>query len=273
MIEGFNVRCNVGAVEVLRSPFLEIVYRRRAVLTRAVIRIPDPEGKVRAAVAQGDPMHLRFGYRGETTLWHEWLGTVESIDQPPRRDSGRDAVIVHGVGLEKALTATRVTESFISESAAAMAFRLLAKTGLPVAGADIPGDTLPHQVFSGVTVARALKQLEVTLSRQCGHDLSQYAVWLGRNGLRWSAGDEPGDVYAIETGKNLLNHTPPARPGEMGIALSVPLPGLTHSMKVGIRDARRGIAALVRAEEVRHVLSESHGNSTAVLYGKATGWG
>ena len=273
MITGFNVRCDVGPVEVLRAPFLEIVYRRRAVLTRAVIQIPDSEGKVRAAVAQGDPMHLRFGYRGETTLWHEWRGTVASIDQPPRRDSGRDAVVVRGVGLEKALSETRVTESFTNESAAAVAFRLLAKTGLPVAGADLPGDTLPHQVFSGVTVARALKQLEVTLSRQFGRDLSRYAVWLGKDGLRWSADDEPGDVYVVETAKNLLNHTPPARPGEMGVVLSAPLPGLTHSMKVGIRDARRGIAALVRAEEVRHVLSESRGNSTAVLYGKEAGWG
>ena len=29
MIEGLNVRCNVGPLEVLRSPFLELVFRRR----------------------------------------------------------------------------------------------------------------------------------------------------------------------------------------------------------------------------------------------------
>lgn len=273
MIEGFNVRCDVGPVEVLRTPYLEIVYRRRAVLTRAVIQIPDPDGSVRAAIAKDDALHLRFGYRGDATLWHEWQGTIEIIDQPPRGDAGRDAVVVHGVGLEKALSGTRVTESFTNETASAVAARLLAKTGLPVAGADIPGDTLPHQVFSGVTVARALKQLEVTLSRQFGHDLSQHAVWLGKDGLRWSADGEPGDVYVIETAKNLLNHTPPARPGEMGVALSVPLPGLRDGMAVSIRDVRRDIVALVRAEEVRHVISESRGNSTAVLYGKAAGWG
>lgn len=273
MIAGFNVRCNVGPVEVLRTPFLEIVYKRRAVLTRSTIEIPDPEGTVRRAIAKDDAMHLRFGYRGETTLWHEWQGTVEIIDQPPRHGSGSDAVIVQGIGLEKKLSTTTVTESFTAEAASAVAARLLAKTGLPVAGVDIPGDMLPHQVFSGVTVARAIKQLEITLSRQFGHDLKKHAVWLGASGLRWSADGEPGDVYIIETAQNLLNHTPPVRPGEMGIVLSVPLPGLMHSMNVKIRDVRRDIVALVRAEEVRHVISERLGNSTAVLYGKETGWG
>lgn len=273
MIAGFNVRCNVGPVEVLRTPFMEFVYKRRAVLTRSTIEIPDPEGTVRKALARGDAMHLRFGYRGETTLWHEWKGTIEAIDQPERQSSGRDAVIVQGIGQEKALSTTIVTESFTAEAASAVAARLLAKTGLAVAGVDIPGDVLPHQVFSGVTVARAVKQLEITLSRQFGHDLKKHAVWLGRDGLRWSAGDEPGDVYVIETAQNLLDHIPPVRPGEMGVVLSVPLPGLIHSMKVRIRDVRRDIVALARAEEVRHVISESRGNSTAVLYGKEAGWG
>ena len=34
MIEGLNIRCNVGPVEVLRSPFMELVFRRRAVVSR-----------------------------------------------------------------------------------------------------------------------------------------------------------------------------------------------------------------------------------------------
>ena len=42
MIEGLNVRCNVGPVEVLRSPFMELVFRRRAVVSRATVVIPDP---------------------------------------------------------------------------------------------------------------------------------------------------------------------------------------------------------------------------------------
>jgi hypothetical protein len=88
----------------------------------------------------------------------------------------------------------------------------------------------------------------------------------------WSDGDEPGAAYVIETAQNLIDHTPPARPGEMGAVVSVLLPGLTDGRQVRIRDTRRGIVALERAEEVIHVLRAS-GNSTTVLYGKKAGWG
>jgi hypothetical protein len=272
MIEGLNIRCNAGPVEVLRTPYLELAYKRRAVLTRAVIQIPDPEGEVRAALAVGQDFFVRFGYRGLAGYWHEWQGTVEEIDQPGLGGVNPDAVTVRGVGREKALSTTLVTESFYQETAQAVARRLLARTGLPVGNVDIPGDMLPHQVFSRVPVARAIKQLEHTLTRSYGHDLSKHAVWLGASGLMWSAGDEPGAAYVIETAHNLIDHTPPVRPGEMGAVVSVLLPGLTDGRQVRIRDARRGIAALERAEEVIHVLRAS-GNSTTVLYGKKAGWG
>lgn len=272
MIEGLNIRCNIGPVEVLRSPYIELAYKRRAVLTRGVIHIPDPEGKVRAVLALKQKMRFRFGYRGPVNFWHEWEGTVEKIDQPPEGSPNPDAVIVRGVGLEKALATTLIMESYYSEPASVVARRLLAKTGLPVADVAIPGDVLPHQVFSRVPVARAIKQLEQTLQRSFGHDLSKHALWLGQNGLMWSDGDEPGDVYAIETAKNLIDHTPPVRPGEMGEVISVLLPGLTDSREVRIRDARRNINMLTRAEEVIHIL-QAAGNSTTVMYGKHAGWG
>ncbi|CAK7024293.1 MAG: hypothetical protein DELT_02516 [Desulfovibrio sp.] len=272
MIEGLNIRCNIGPVELLRTPYLELAYKRRAVLSRGVIHIPDPEGKARAVLAKDQKMKFRFGYRGEINYWHEWEGTIESIDQPSQDSTNPDAVIVRGVGLEKRLSTTLVKESFHNEAADAVARRLLSLTGLAVAGVEIPGDVLPHQTFSNVPVARALKQIEHTLRRSFGHDLSKHAVWLGESGLMWSDGDEPGDVYTIETAKNLIDHTPPAKAGEMGAVISVLLPGLTDSRKVRIRDHRRQINTLERAEEVIHVLQAS-GNSTTVMYGKNSGWG
>lgn len=272
MLEGLNIRCDVGPVEVLRTPYLELAYKRRAVLTRCVLQIPDPQGAVRAALAVGQSMAVRFGYRGPTNFWHEWQGTVEQIDQPGADAANPDAVTVRGVGKEKALATTLVTESFYQESAQAVARRLLSRTGLPVGAVNIPGDMLPHQVFSRVPVARAIKQLENTLQRSFGHDLSKHAVWLGAGGLMWSDGDEPGAVYVIETAANLIDHTPPVMPGAMGAVRSVLLPRLTDGRQVRIRDARRGITALERAEEVIHVL-QAGGNSTTVLYGKKAGWG
>lgn len=271
MIEGLNIRCNVGPVEVLRSPFIELVSRRRAVVSRATVTIPDPEGSVRAALAVKQSVVVRWGYRGEAGFWQEWEGAVDSIDQPPAGSVGADAVTVQAVGLEKALTTTMVVESFYREPADVVARRLLARTGLAVGAVDVPGDVLPYQVFSGVSVARAIKQLSMTLEQAYGHDMSRHALWLGASGLTWSAEDEPGAVYSVATAENLLAHTPPLTPDGVGVVVSVPLPGLTHSRLVHIRDARRGVDATVRALDVVHTLQEG-GNSTAISYGKDTGW-
>ncbi len=271
-IEGLNVRCNVGPVEVLRSPCIELVYRRRAVVSRGLIHVPDPEGTIRNVLSDGQSVKIRFGYRGEVNLWHEWTGSILGIDQPSSTKSGADALIVRCVGQEQKLATTLVSESFYNEPASVVAARLLARTGLSVAGVEIPDNVLPHQVFSNVPVSRALKQIEQSLSRAYGHDMSKHAVWLGADGLRWSAGDEPGDVLAIETAQNLISHTPAATPGGMGAITSVLLPGLTDGRQISIRDTRRGIVQTVRAQEVRHALREG-GNTTTVLYGKETGWG
>lgn len=271
MIAGLNVCCNVGPVEVVRTPYLELVLRRRAVCSRAVMEIPDPFGKVRAALTVGQAATLRFGYR-RGTLWQEWQGTVEGIDQPRPGNAGEDAVSVQLVGREKLLTTTTICESFYNEPAATVAKRLLAATGLPVARVDIPDALLPHQIFSGVSVARAIKQVEQTLIHSFGFNMSRHALWLGQQGLVWSAGDEPGDIYTIATAKNLLAHTPPVAMGGMGVINSILLPGLWHSRQVRIQDARRNINQTVRALEVVHVL-EAKGNTTSIRYGKEQGWG
>lgn len=271
MIEGLNIRCDVGPVEILRSPFLELVFRRCAVLSRATLLVPDPEGEVRSRLAVGQAVAVRWGYRGEAGMWQEWEGTVEGIDQPRRDADGADAVVVRAVGLEKALTTTTVTESFYREPADVVARRLLARTGLAVGAVEVPGEVLPWQVFSGVSVARAIRQLSHSLERSFGHDMSRHALWLGASGLTWSAGDEPGDVYSVATAENLLSHTPPETADGVGVVVSVPLPGLTHSRLVHIRDTRRGVDATVRALTVAHTFQDS-GNSTVISYGKDTGW-
>lgn len=271
MIEGLNIRCNVGPIEILRSPCIELVSRRRAVVSRARIVIPDPEGEARASLAVGQAVALRFGYRGETNFWQEWEGSVEEIGQPAADAENADAVTIQAIGLEKALTTTLVRESFYREPAAAVAQRLLAATGLPVGAVDVPGDILPYQVFSNVSVARAIKQLTNTLTRSFGYDMGRHALWLGASGLMWSAGDEPGAAYAISTCDNLIANTPPATPDGVGVATSVLLPGLTHSRLVHITDTRRGLDITARALDVVHSLREG-GNSTTVTYGKDAGW-
>ena len=265
MIEGINIRCTVGSVEVLRSPRIVLTLRRRAVVTTCEVDIPDADGSVQAGLARKQAVRVRFGHRGEGGTWHDWSGTIKDF-QP----AGADAVRVFAVGLEQALIDTTVTEAMHGEPADVVARRLMAQTGLPVATVSIPSETMPHIVFSGVTVARAIRQLTGSLERSWGHDLSRHAVWLGEAGLYWSDEDEPGDVFVIESAANLIRNSP--NPAGMSFAVSSILPGLTHSRLVRIRDARRQFSELVRAQEVIHSLG-TDGNTTTIGYGKDDGWG
>lgn len=266
MIEGINIRCNLGPFEVLRSPRIRLVYRRAAVVTRAEIDVPDPDGKMSVALQKKQAVVVRFGYRGGGNFWHEWKGTISGQQQ-----SGNNTLRILAVGQEQKLLDTRVIQSFQGEPAKVVAERLLAFTGLPMGEINIPADVLPHIVFSDVTVARAIKQLEQSLERSFGYDFSRHSLWLGQNGLTWSDADEPGPTYVIATAENLISHDPAENPAGLKQITSVPLPGLTHSRKVRIRDTTRQLSEVVRAQEVYHELSAA-GNRTIVLYGKERGW-
>lgn len=267
MIEGINIRCNVGGYEVLRSPRIQLIYRRAAVVSRAEIDLADSDGKLVEGLENKQPVKIRFGYRGNTSLWHEWQGTISGKQQ-----AGADTLRVLAVGQEQKLLDTRITQSFHGEPAKVVARRILESTGLAVGEIVVPDNVLPHIVFSNATVARAVKQLEQSLVRSFDHDFSKHSLWLGANGLTWSAGDEPGATYIIATAENLLSHNPDENPSGLKSIKAVLLPGLTHSMKVRIRDVRRGISDVVRAQEVCHELGAS-GNTTTILYGTERGWG
>lgn len=263
MIEGFNIRCTVGGLEVLRSPRIVLALRRRAIVSRCELDVPDTDGSVQAALAKKQPVRIRFGHRGEGGTWHDWSGTVSDFQM-----AGEDAVRVVAVGREQALLDTKVTEAMYGEPADVVARRLLASTGLPVADIAIPSEVLPHIVFSGVSVAMAIKQLASTLDASFGHDMSKHAVWLGESGLYWSDGDEPGDIPVIESAENLISHSP--NPSGMSEVVATVIPGLTHSRIVRIRDSRRQFSELVRAQEVIHSLGEH--DTTTIRYGSDEGW-
>ncbi|MDE5831735.1 MAG: hypothetical protein K2H64_01900 [Desulfovibrio sp.] len=264
MIEGINIRCNVGPFEVLRSPRVVLTYARRAVVSTCEIVIPDPDGQVCAGLEKKQKVKIRFGHRGEGGTWHEWEGTIKDFT------AELDAMRVFCVGLEQALIDTKITQAMHGEPADIVAKRLFGATGLAVDKIEIEPQVFPHIVFSDVTVARAIKQLSQSLERSFGIDMSAHAVWLGENGLCWSAGNEPGPTYIIETAQNLISCSP--NPRGMSYVVSTLIPGLTASMEVRIRDKLREYSELVRAEEVIHTLS-GDGNTTKIGYGVNSGWG
>lgn len=263
MIEGINIRCNVGPFEILRSPSIVLTLRRCAVVSVCEIDVPDPDGSVQTGLAKEQPVRVRFGHRGESGQWTDWQGKISDFT------ASGDAMRVVAVGREQALLDVKITEAMHNEPCDVVARRVLEKSGLAIAQIDVPVETLPHIVFSNVTPARAIRQLSDSLTRSFGHDLSGHAVWLGEAGLYWSAGNEPGDVPVIETAHNLISCSP--NPAGMSRVIATLLPGFGQSRLVRIRDIRRGYSELVRAEEVVHKLGAS-GNTTEIGYGVNTGW-
>lgn len=264
MIEGLNIRCNIGRFLILRSPRIVLSSVRRSVVSTCEIDIPDPDGSIHLGLEKRQKAQIRFGFRGEENFWQEWEGTVKDFQ------AVKDAMRVFCVGREQALIDTRITQAMHGEPADIVARRLMESTGLPVASIEIPSQTFPHIVFSNVTVARAIKQLSQTLERSFGADMSAHAIWLGEAGLYWSAGNEPGKTYVVETAQNLISCSP--NPAGMSHVTSTLLPGLSASMQVRIRDKLRDYSELVRAEEVIHTLGVN-GNTTTIGYGINSGWG
>lgn len=269
-IEGLCIRVSIGGLEFQRTPRIVLTYRRRTVLSTCEIDIPDPEGELLEQVGKDQPVNVQFWYRGGDGLRQHWQGTVEG------KTVMNDTIRVRCVGLEKKLLTTTVTEAMHGEPARVVAARLLAATGLPVAKVNVPGDVLPHIVFSGVTVARAIRQLADSLERSFGHNLAKHAVWLGESGLYWSDGDEPlreGGTPLIASCETLLTHSPNADPAGLSEVVSILYPGIRDSQQIRIKDARRGTDASARAEEVIHQIEEARGNTTTIRYGANYGWG
>lgn len=263
MIKGFFVDCQLGGYEVLRSPRIRHITRRRDVLSQCEVDVPDATGEVRSSLQKKMPVKLKFGLRGGDT--HEWKGWIRDISLITT-----DLIRVGCVGLEQALIDNKALLAMYDEPADVVGKRLLAMSGLPVASVDIPGDKFPNMVFSNCTIARGIRQLTETLERAYGHDMSKHAVWLGQAGLYWSPESEPGQVYVLETAENLISND--TNPQGMRRAVATVQPGLVANREVRIRDIRTGQNDVVRADEVTHLLNDDSVR-TIVGYNCEEGWG
>jgi hypothetical protein len=198
-----------------------------------------------APVDQGAAVTLKYGYASPV----EWRGTAINIVK------GGDLMVVDAVGTDElALTETLYKESFIDETAEAIVRSALSTTGLAIAEIEAPGIQIARYTADNIPVWQAVHQVEESL--RWGHGLTGYALWLGSDGLRWTTGDEPGDIPEIVTGINLIDHAP----SDTGLSkvTSFMLPGLTHSRWFRIKDTRRNIEETYRAEMVEHELKDVH---------------
>ncbi len=201
-----------------------------------------------APVEKGAKITFRYGYAGPA----KWIGTVTDIEK------GGDIMTVRAAGSDELkLVETRFKESFIEETAEAIVRSILAATGLPVAAIDVPSVPIARYTAADVPVWQAVKQVEESL--RSGYGLTGFSLWVGNGGLRWTTGDEPGEISEITTNMNLVDHAP-SNTGLSKVTTFF-LPGLSHSRKVKIMDTRRGITGTYRAEVVEHRLENLHGRT------------
>ena len=245
-ISGIRIDITVGELEVYRAPSWWIESLRHFPLSRAGITLPDPSGDLARTVKKGDPVSLTLGYRNqEPTVWTGVVSTVEPGET-------QDQLEVRCVDGALPLTTTTIFQSWENETPEAIIAWAIRQAGLTPAVLGTTGITLPRVSAARIPVWQLVRQLRQTCHDSHGMDMSNWALWLGRDGVNWGGHDEPGDTITIGTGENLLDHQPNDWTSGMGMIETVLLADLTHSRRIHLVDDRRGIDTLHRALRVRH---------------------
>ena len=262
-ITGLNINLTVGAFTVNRLPFGELVLERGAIAGRLKLELPDPQGQLAAELKKDDAVDLFFGYRGGPE--QTWQGQITEVE------AARDIVNVTALSAELAFIKTRVTECFHQETARTVITRLLSLAGISPGRLEGPDELIPHMIFSDQPVWDCFRQINDTLTRVYEHDMTARPYWIGDDGLaNWGDFDAPGAAPIFASCHNLVNHNP--RNSEEGQVIGLLFPGLVHSQRFTVKDARRARSITKRALTVKHKLGE-HGNLTTVTYGKEKGYG
>jgi hypothetical protein len=259
MINGLSTQVVVAGRTVLRCPRIEIETRRHMPLSMARLVLPDPGGELIQAWSAGDPVQLQFGYRDQSP--GQWDGTIESIGA-----DGKDRIEVRAVGQERPSSDTRIIQTFENEDPAAIIRFAVSASGLPVGRIDSPGVIFPRFVASDATVWAIAVQCAHTCRHGFGLDMSRWALWLGADGVNWGDFDEPGQVPVVATGAGLIRHSPGGGAYGRPFVVTFLIPSFVASMVFRLRDQRRGVDSLIRAQTVVHSITPDLAR-TCIEYG------
>ena len=263
VLDGIRTHIRIGAFEVMRCAELELGGLRRMPLSHCSVLLNDAGGRMFAAVADGDAVTIRLGYRSETPA--EWTGTVV------RKEGRGDQTLVCATGSCRALTEMTICESFIDETPEAVVRWAIRQAGLPVGRIDSPGVVFPRFTASGIPLWQVARQCEHTCRKAFGLDMSGWDLWVGSDGrVNWGDFEEEGDVPVIATGAGLISHRPvgglSAR--RVNIVETFLMPEFWHSRKFRLVDIRRGIDSTFRATGIKHFVTGSCAR-TLISYGGA----
>lgn len=245
-LTGLHIDITIGSYQVYRAPSWCIESQRGNPLGRAAVTLPDPDGELFQAITVGDPITIEIGYRDQDPV--TWSGSVADVapgDTP-------DQLEVRAVDGALTLTATRVVQAWENETPEAIVAWAIRQTGLTVGTIDPTGIVIPRFVASNTPVWQLVRQVMESCQRSFGLDMTGRALWLGSNGVNWSAGDEPGSVPLIASQDGLLDHQPATAANTSPMIETWLLPDLSHSRGIHLQDDRRNMDKLLRAQRVRH---------------------
>lgn len=268
-IAGLQVHIRINGMVVQRCPLCRITYDRYTTTSYGMIDVPDPDGALARRVAPGQPVAVRFGYRAQAA--REWRGVVDAWQ--PGIGQNHDQITVQVLGPEFVpFIRTRITESYLEEPADVLARLMLARTGCPLGTVEVPALPIHRFTLCDVPVWQAMEQLARSCTAAHGQDMRRHALWLDDAGAVHygphddEAQDAAGTMPVIATGAGLIAHHPATSPKARSSVETFLLPAIRDGRLFRLRDARRGVDAVLRAVRVEHRI-EPHKARTWVSYG------
>lgn len=265
MISGIRTHIFIGDMEVLRCPRCRVESIRHRPLSRAVVTLPDPDGKLYISFSRGQEIEIRSGYRDEKPA--SWKGLVSYTKYGTTKDQIEVAAERKS---EKPLSTVCITQAWENETPEAIIKYAISQAGLSPGKIDSPGVIFPRYAASTIPVWQVARQCAHTCQRAFDIDMSKWAFWLGQDGkVNWGDFAEPASaagVPVIATGAGLIRHLPSQKSKELNMVETFLLPGFMHSMKFHLKDTRRGIDAEFRALQVVHEIMPNSAR-TYISYG------
>ncbi len=261
MISGFNIQIRVGSIEAQRAPKVQILSQRNHPLTLITVVLPDPQGEICRLIRDRDPMAIVMGYRNQAAA--QWSGSV--LGGPESR--GKDQVVINGIGPERVLVETLIKQSFYQETPESIVRFAIGQAGLQAGKIEPIGMMFPRFIASNIPVWQVARQCEATCHRAYGMDMRSRTFWMGRDGrVNWGNFCESADMPVIESQANLISHSPGESTAGLSRVETFMLPHMMHSMKFRLKDFRRGIEGIFKAEKVMHRFGDNQPR-TFISYG------
>ncbi|MFH1531084.1 MAG: hypothetical protein ABIK09_10175 [Pseudomonadota bacterium] len=217
---------------------MEVVAARSQPIASAYLELSNVRFEWEGGAADGDPLLLRWGYRGQDL--------APLFDGTAMCAHARDTFSVWGLCRARALADTRLTRTYQGEAADAVVSHLVGDLGFASIDVSSCAETIDKLPLRDNTVAQAIR----FLNRRLELDRAFYADAEG--GFHWGERDTTqAPAHTFTHGEDVLDFQ--AIPGGRHLLTVMGAP-LWHSQVVTLVDAAGAEAPRYFIEQVRHTV-------------------